>query len=60
MYYDFSQEVRNLPGHRMLAVNRGEREEFLKVTIRMDEVAIPSAYLERAFVRDGQHDHRNR
>ena len=52
MYYDFSQEVRNLPGHRILAVNRGEREEFLKVTIRMDETA-SVGILERAFVREG-------
>ena len=52
MYYDFSQEVRNLPGHRILAVNRGEREDFLKVTIRMDEVA-SVGILERAFVREG-------
>ena len=52
MYYDFSQEVRNLPGHRILAVNRGEREEFLKVTVRMDEVA-SVGMLERAFVREG-------
>ncbi len=52
MYYDFSQEVRNLPGHRILAVNRGEREEFLKVSIRMDEGA-SVGILERAFVREG-------
>ena len=52
MYYDFSQEVRNLPGHRILAVNRGEREEFLKVTVRMDEEA-SVGILERAFVREG-------
>ena len=52
MYYDFSQEVRNLPGHRILAVNRGEREEFLKVTVRMDEAA-SVGILERAFVREG-------
>ncbi len=52
MYYDFSQEVRNLPGHRILAVNRGEREEFLKVTIRMEEAA-SVGILERAFVREG-------
>ena len=52
MYYDFSQEVRNLPGHRILAVNRGEREEFLKVTVRMDEAA-SVGILERTFVREG-------
>ena len=52
MYYDFSQKVRNLPGHRILAVNRGEREELLKVSIRMDEGA-SVGILERAFVREG-------
>ncbi|MDY4062402.1 MAG: Tex family protein [Candidatus Limiplasma sp.] len=52
MYYDFSQEVRSLPGHRILAVNRGEREEFLKVSIHMDEAA-SVGILERAFVREG-------
>ena len=52
MYYDFSQEVRNLPGHRILAVNRGEREEFLKVNIHMEEAA-SVGILERAFVREG-------
>ena len=52
MYYDFSQEVRNIPAHRVLAVNRGEREEFLKVTIRMDDAACVGV-LEKAFVREG-------
>ena len=52
MYYDFSQEVRTLPPHRVLAVNRGEREEFLKVAIRMDDAACVSV-LEQAFVREG-------
>ena len=52
MYYDFSQEVRSLPGHRILAVNRGEREEFLKVSVHMDEAASVGV-LERAFVREG-------
>ena len=52
MYYDFSQEVRTLPPHRVLAINRGEREEFLKVAIRMDDAACV-AVLEQAFVREG-------
>ena len=38
MYYDFHQSVRNIAGHRVLAVNRGEREGFLKVTIEADPV----------------------
>lgn len=32
-YYDFSQKVSTIPGHRVLAINRGEKEGFLKVEI---------------------------
>ncbi len=35
LYYDFSEKVRTLPGHRVLAINRGEKEEFLKVTLEL-------------------------
>ena len=52
MYYEFSQEIRTLPGHRILAINRGEREEFLKVAIRMDDEASVGV-LDKAFVREG-------
>ena len=52
MYYEFSQDIRTLPGHRILAINRGEREEFLKVTLRMDDEA-SVAILDKAFVREG-------
>ena len=51
-YYDFSQEARNLPAHRVLAMNRGEREGFLKVSLRLngdDCVGV----VEKAFVRPG-------
>ncbi|MTI95716.1 MAG: RNA-binding transcriptional accessory protein [Firmicutes bacterium] len=33
MYYDFSEPVAKLPPHRVLAINRGEKEEFLKVSL---------------------------
>lgn len=33
MYYDFSEPVKRIPSHRILAINRGEKEEFLKVKI---------------------------
>ena len=52
MYYEFAQEVRNLPGHRVLAINRGEREEFLKVSVKMDDMASVRV-LDKVFVRDG-------
>ena len=35
-YYDFNQAVNKLPGHRVLALNRGEKEGFLKVNITVD------------------------
>ncbi|MCI8623279.1 MAG: RNA-binding transcriptional accessory protein [Provencibacterium sp.] len=35
-YCHFSEPLRKIAGHRVLAVNRGEREEFLKVSIRAD------------------------
>ena len=35
LYYDFSQPVSRLLDHQILAINRGEKEEFLKVSIAM-------------------------
>ena len=41
MYYEYSEPLSKMPGHRILAVNRGEKEEFLKVTLEMaDESAL--------------------
>ena len=37
MYYDFSEKVNRIPSHRILAINRGEKEEFLKVKIDKEE-----------------------
>ncbi len=36
-YYDFSERVSALPNHRILAINRGEREGFLKVSLGVDD-----------------------
>ena len=35
-YYDYSEPVKSMAGHRILAVDRGEREGFLKVSIDID------------------------
>jgi len=35
-YYDFRQAVNKIAGHRVLAIDRGEREEFLKVSVELD------------------------
>ena len=36
-YYDFSEPVKKISGHRILAINRGEREKFLKVTVEIED-----------------------
>lgn len=40
MYYDFSEKVNRIPSHRILAINRGEKEEFLKIKIDKPEDTI--------------------
>ena len=52
MYYDFREPVRTIAPHRILAVNRGEREEFLKVTLEAPEEKALEL-IRRAFVRNG-------
>lgn len=42
MYYDFSEPVKSIADHRVLAINRGEKEGFLSVGIDVDEDAICS------------------
>ena len=36
-YYDFSEPIKKLKGHRVLAINRGEKEDFLKVAVTLPE-----------------------
>lgn len=36
LYYDFSQPLSRLQGHQILAINRGEKEEVLKVSVELD------------------------
>ena len=52
LYYDFEQPIGRLQGHQVLAVNRGEKEGFLKASIVLDrERALP--LLRRAVVKPG-------
>ena len=37
MYYDYSEPLRQMPSHRVLAMNRGEKEGFLKVGLEVNE-----------------------
>ena len=36
-YYDYSEGIKTMPGHRILAVNRGEKEEKLKVSVEISK-----------------------
>ena len=40
MYYEYSEKINRIPSHRILAINRGEKEEFLKVKIEKPEEKI--------------------
>ena len=40
MYYNFSEELKKIPSHRILAINRGENEKKLKVKIELDEESV--------------------
>ena len=51
-YYDYAEPVSKVAGHRILAVDRGEREGFLKVSIQA-EAEQAAALLRRRFVRAG-------
>jgi len=49
-YYDYHEEVRKMPGHRVLALNRGEKEGILTVRLEAPEEQIIYA-LERQVIR---------
>ena len=50
MYYDFSESINRLPSNRILAINRGEKEEFLKVKIDKPEDKIIN-YMEKDIIK---------
>lgn len=50
MYYGYSEAIKYIPSHRILAINRGEKEEFLKVKIEKPEEKI-LAYIERDILK---------
>ncbi len=51
MYYDFNEGILRIPSHRILAINRGENEEFLKVKIEKPEEKILQL-IENSVIKD--------
>ncbi|MBC5630140.1 RNA-binding transcriptional accessory protein [Clostridium sp. NSJ-6] len=50
MYYEYSEEVSKIPPHRILAINRGEKEKILSVKINVNEEKVLS-YLENKILK---------
>ena len=50
MYYDYSEAIKYIPSHRILAINRGEKEEFLKVKIEKPQDKI-LLYMEKDIIK---------
>ena len=49
MYYDYSEPVRTMASHRVLAINRGEKENFLKVKLEIDNDKVLN-YIENKYI----------
>ena len=52
MYYDYQEAVKKLPGHRVLALNRGEAEKILTVKVQVEEEAILKYLESKVIVKD--------
>ncbi|MEY8319713.1 Tex family protein [Lachnospiraceae bacterium 46-61] len=50
MYYDFKEPIKKVAGHRVLAINRGEKEDFLTVKITLDDENALLQKLERNII----------
>ncbi|WP_205600804.1 Tex family protein [Gracilibacillus sp. YIM 98692] len=55
MYYDYSEAVRAIVSHRILALNRGEKEKVLKVSIE-PPMDIILTYLQKQIIHNGKND----
>ncbi|HZW83578.1 MAG TPA: Tex family protein [Candidatus Deferrimicrobium sp.] len=51
MYYEYSEALGKIPPHRILAINRGEKEEFLSAKVEAPEEVI--VYIARRYVKEG-------
>lgn len=51
MYYDYSESVKTIAPHRVLAINRGEKEDFLKVKVEINNEKVIN-YIINEYVND--------
>ena len=52
MYYEFAEPISKLPGHRILAINRGEKEKILSVKVEAPEEQIIGWMMKQVIIRD--------
>ncbi len=55
MYYDYEEPVRRAAGHRILAINRGEKEKILSVRVEAPEERILRYLEKKVITRDNPH-----
>lgn len=53
MYYDYREPVARIPSHRILAINRGEKEEIIKVSLEIDQSNVLN-FLNRSNSKPGE------
>lgn len=52
MYYEYEEEIQKMPSHRVLAVNRGEKEGILRVTLSYDKERVQRYFNRKVFKED--------
>jgi len=55
MYYNFEEDIQKIPGHRVLAINRGENEKILTVKIAAPEEKILRYLEKKVIIKDNPH-----
>ncbi len=55
MYYDFKEQIRDIANHRVLAINRGEKEKLIRVSMDVPSLDIVESLIE-TIVEDRGHD----
>ena len=56
MYADYTEPVEKMPSHRILAINRGEKEDCLKVNVVLDE-KLALKEIEKVYLKENQATH---
>ena len=54
-YFDYSESLKSIPAHRVLAANRGERENVIRVRIQYDETSLFQLLLRKLDLENSQH-----